>query len=122
MIRLKNILIIDGIMIIPILIFIFDWNFDCIFRQLFNVNCPGCGLTRSLIYLLNGDLLTSFYYNILTIPLIIISLILIIWLVIDTINNTDNCLNKLLNFFQKYYFIIIVILILVIIINNIHHI
>lgn len=121
MIRLKNLLVIGGILIIPILIFIFDWKIDCLFKTFFNINCPGCGLTRSLRCLLNKDILASFYYNILTIPLVIISITLIIRLIIDTFNNNNSGLNKLLNFFQKYYHIIIIVLILVTIINNLHH-
>ena len=31
----------------------------CMSRQLFGLHCPGCGLTRSLIYLAHGDWQTS---------------------------------------------------------------
>jgi hypothetical protein len=41
----------------------------CLSRVLFHVSCPGCGLTRSLVALWHGDLLTSFRYHPLGPPL-----------------------------------------------------
>ena len=32
---------------------------SCTSRALFGIDCPGCGLTRSVIYLTHGDLLAS---------------------------------------------------------------
>lgn len=122
MIRLKNILIIGGIVIIPILIFILDLKLHCIFKYYLDIRCPGCGLTRSLYALLNGNILESLYYNILTIPLVIISISLVVLLIYDTINNHNNCLNMLNNFFTKHYKLILFILLTVMIINNIHQI
>ncbi len=31
----------------------------CVVRQQFGVNCPGCGMTRSFVYLAHGDLAAS---------------------------------------------------------------
>lgn len=33
----------------------------CTFRELFGIDCPGCGLQRSIIELLKGNLLESLY-------------------------------------------------------------
>jgi len=35
----------------------------CLSRGLWNVPCPGCGLTRSFIYLAHGDLVSSLAVN-----------------------------------------------------------
>jgi len=40
----------------------------CFFKNTFGMPCPGCGMTRALTYLLQGDIVKSLYYN----PLIFI--------------------------------------------------
>lgn len=120
--RLKNIFIIGGISILPTLIIFFNVHFNCIIKKITGFNCPSCGVSRSLKYLLQLDLKKSIYYNILTIPLIFLSLYIIINLIYDTINNSNNFIKKMDNFFSKHYIIIIIILIITAIINNIHHI
>lgn len=35
----------------------------CIVRLLFNLPCPGCGMTRAWVLTAHGDLLTAFEYN-----------------------------------------------------------
>ncbi len=39
----------------------------CVFRELTNIPCPSCGLTRSIRALASGDLRLSLYYHPLTI-------------------------------------------------------
>jgi len=41
----------------------------CLFKLTFHIPCPGCGMTRSLTALWHGDLLLSFRYHPLGIPL-----------------------------------------------------
>lgn len=122
MIRLKNILIIGGILIIPILIFIFGLNFNCPLKKYLHIACPGCGLTRSISALMNFDILKSLHYNLLTIPLIIIAIVIIINLIYDTIKNRDNFIHNLSKILGKNYKLIILILISITIINNINNI
>ena len=50
----------------------------CPFRELTGLYCPGCGNTRSIIHLLDGDILMSLRYNIVPIILILIFAILYI--------------------------------------------
>ena len=38
-------------------------SFDCPFKSLTGLPCPGCGYTRSMENLVAGDFLHSFYYN-----------------------------------------------------------
>lgn len=35
----------------------------CMLRRLANVNCPGCGLTRGFIHMMNGNFATSWRVN-----------------------------------------------------------
>ena len=41
----------------------------CLFRMLFQISCPGCGMTRSWIALLHGDVLASFRYHPFGLPI-----------------------------------------------------
>jgi len=47
----------------------------CAFYSLFNLYCPSCGNTRSVIALLNGDLLSSLRYNVSIFILVLLSLL-----------------------------------------------
>lgn len=35
----------------------------CPFRFLFGISCPGCGMSRSLLFLLQGNIQRAFYYH-----------------------------------------------------------
>lgn len=37
--------------------------FNCLIYDKFGIYCPGCGCTRALVYLFQGDILKSLYYN-----------------------------------------------------------
>lgn len=37
----------------------------CPFKMITGFPCPGCGITKSMVYFYEGDLLKSFYYHIL---------------------------------------------------------
>ncbi|RZL12270.1 DUF2752 domain-containing protein [Pedobacter sp. Leaf250] len=54
----------------------FDWLgrnlLACPFKTYFGFDCPGCGLQRSIISLMKGDLIVSFKYYPATIPLILL--------------------------------------------------
>ena len=49
----------------------------CPFKAIFNIDCPGCGLTHAVIYLFTGNFVKSFSYN-KTAILWVISIILFI--------------------------------------------
>lgn len=49
----------------------------CLFRLSTGLPCPGCGMTRSLIALWHGDLLTSFRYHPLGPPLFLFCALLL---------------------------------------------
>ncbi|WP_367890458.1 DUF2752 domain-containing protein [Pedobacter mucosus] len=55
---------------------IFDWFskhlLACPFKSYFGIDCPGCGLQRSILALFKGNFVESFTFYPATIPLIFI--------------------------------------------------
>ena len=92
---------------------------DCIFKKLFNISCPGCGLTRSFRALLRLDIITSFKYNIFGPVLFVILVIGVIFLIIDIIKGEDKTIKYTYKILSKYYYIVIICLIISMIVNNI---
>ena len=43
----------------------------CVVRNLFGVECPGCGLSRGMIAALTGDWCCAYSYHILSVPLLL---------------------------------------------------
>jgi hypothetical protein len=83
--KLKRFLVIfTPVLLVPLLYFLGvfisqHYTFPpCITYSLFHINCPGCGMTRSVIALLNGDILLSIRQNVFVIMLIIIALMIYI--------------------------------------------
>jgi len=95
-------------------------KFNCLFKSLFKISCPGCGLTRAFRAIFNLDFYTAFNYNILAIPLFVIGIVVFISIIFDIIKNSDKTILFIDNFFKKHYISIIVLLIVTMIINNIH--
>lgn len=54
--------------------------FPCFFKSYFGIDCPGCGMQRSLIALLKGNITQSLHYHVALIPFIITIIILVIQL------------------------------------------
>jgi hypothetical protein len=50
-------------LIYPALEIIYLFNFDCPFRSITGLPCPGCGFTRSMESMLGGKFLMSFMHN-----------------------------------------------------------
>ena len=65
----------------------FDWIgehlFSCPFKAHFGIDCPGCGLQRSVLALFRGDLIASFKFYPATIPLIFVVLFTLVHLKVD---------------------------------------
>jgi hypothetical protein len=63
-----------------------DWLehhlFSCFFKSNFGVECLGCGMQRSLIALLKGNLTQSLQYHIGLIPFFITIILLLIQIII----------------------------------------
>jgi hypothetical protein len=62
---------------------IVDITIPCFFSYVFDIHCPGCGLTRSFIEILQLNFKKSFEYNILILP---IGVFMIYYMVRDFIN------------------------------------
>lgn len=50
----------------------------CLIRKIFNIPCPACGVTRALIALIKGDISGYKYYNIMALPLLIATILMIL--------------------------------------------
>ena len=44
----------------------------CFFYKIMGIKCPGCGMTRSLHNLVNGDIKKAIWYNVMSIPAIVL--------------------------------------------------
>ena len=53
-------------MLYYVLIYILDTT--CLIKKMVGVDCPTCGMTRSIICLINGDVLGYLSYNFLALP------------------------------------------------------
>ena len=60
--------------------------FPCFFKSHFGMECPGCGMQRSLIALLKGNLSESLQYHVALIPFIITIILLLVQLKIKHVN------------------------------------
>lgn len=40
----------------------------CMFNKLTGLKCPGCGITRAMHYLVNGNIKKAIWYNIMLVP------------------------------------------------------
>lgn len=92
---------------------------DCIIKQLFHISCPACGFTRAFLEILNLNLLEAMKYNLLSIPVFLLLLIVNAYLIYDIIKKQK----KTEIFFEKlgqYIIPIVIILIINTIINNIN--
>ena len=118
--RIIYILILLGEGISYYLIKIKEITIPCFFEYLTNIPCPGCGLTRSFISILNLDLISAIKYNILGIPLFITIILLNIYLIKDIIYNKKSTIT-LINKILTNYKIIIFLLIISEIINIYHY-
>lgn len=67
----------------------------CIFKNLTNIPCPGCGLGRATLAFFNGNLIQSFHYHILGIPLTVFMFISFVALLVDTIKGTNRFITKI---------------------------
>jgi hypothetical protein len=75
-------------------------------------------MTRAFNSLLRFDLVGAFNYNLLSIPLAIIFILIIILVLIDAVKKTKY-LNRLWQFIIKHYVFMIVLLFVNMIINNV---
>lgn len=91
---------------------------NCIVKQIFHFSCPACGFTRGFRAILSGNLLEAIQYNLLSIPVFLLLVIVTYYLIYDIVKNkkkTDSFFDKL----GKFTVPILIILGLNMIVNNI---
>jgi hypothetical protein len=69
----------------------------CLFKHVTNIPCPSCGSTRSILSLLKGDVVGSFYWNPVGVLLFIIMFISPLWILFDVFNKKET----LYSFYKK---------------------
>lgn len=89
----------------------------CLFLKFFHLKCPTCGMTRAFLAILDLDFSLALYYNLLSIPLFILIIIVDIMMIYDIITNQKRT-NHFLNQIAKHYIFIIILLLGNMLINN----
>lgn len=117
--RLINILILVFTGLLLYLLISGIISYQCIFKTILGIRCPGCGLTRSFRSIISLDFISSICYNILGIPLFILFFIFMILFIKDAILNEDRTLKLIYEILSKYYILILIIVGMTMIINNI---
>ena len=117
--RLVNVVLIVFVISLVILLTSGIICYECPFKHLFHISCPGCGLTRAFRALIYFDFYTAFKYNILSIPLFFIGIVICIYMIIDIFKNSNKTIMYIFNFLKKRYVIVLFLVILSMIINNI---
>ncbi len=102
---------------ISFFLIIYMLDIECVFKKYLNISCPGCGMTRAFLSIINLDIIGALSYNILSIFLFIFLVILNSILVYDIIFNSHK-LNKLLIYLKKYNYLFLILLIISMIKNN----
>lgn len=95
-----------------------EYTIGCLFKTIFNVSCFSCGLTRAFKSIINFNLIESFKYNLLGIPIFLFLVYINILLICDIIFNKEKanyCLKKI----GSYYKEIILVIIINTVINNV---
>jgi hypothetical protein len=65
----------------------------CIFKNVTGVPCPSCGITRSLVQLVHGNILEAIYVNPLGLLAALFLLIAPCWLLADIFNKKESFMN-----------------------------
>ena len=57
---------------------IFDGSTICLCKNIFGINCPGCGMTRAIFLVFKGDLITAYQLNLGV--LIVFPILVALWI------------------------------------------
>lgn len=64
----------------------------CLFKSVTGIPCPSCGITRSVLLLLQGDIMQALLINPLGILAMALLLIIPIWILLDLVRNKTSML------------------------------
>lgn len=112
----KFIFLIFLILLVFGVLVVFYLDIDCLFKSLFSIPCPGCGLTRGFRALFKGDIVGAFNYNILTIFIFLFLFISLILFIVDFFKKS-NYLIKYFLYFKKHYITLLVLVFISFIVN-----
>ena len=101
------------------LIFSFKFSIVCLFKKYLGIRCFGCGLTRGFIAICNLEFIKAIRYNILSILLFIIVVMILILLVYDIIFNRNKVCD-FIRYLSKYYVLLLILSLITMLINNIN--
>lgn len=73
-----------------ILVFVYLFDYNCLFKSLFHIPCAGCGITRAFEALMRLDVMGSLNYNLLAFPIVVYFLVLFSVRIIDALKGTQN--------------------------------
>ncbi len=105
----KILVLILYVFLILIFLFCLKFKIPCLSKTIFHIPCPACGLTRAFKCILKLQIISSFHYSIIGLPLFLIFLIILIVDIFDLIFKKEH-LTKILKFITNHYFLIIIIL------------
>jgi len=62
----------------------------CFFKLITGIPCPGCGMGRATLALLQGNIPLSFSYNILCLPFTLAMIVSFCWAIIDLLQHKES--------------------------------
>lgn len=80
----------------------------CMLYKLTGIKCPGCGMTRSVHYLVNGNVKQALWYNLMLIPIIIL-VIYALYRYLRYLIKGEEIINKTLENSLKIFLVILLI-------------
>ena len=54
-----------GILYLKVISPVFHIHIPCVFKEITGLDCPGCGMTRAVLAMLDGDFYQAFRFNML---------------------------------------------------------
>ena len=84
----------------------------CVFNKITGLKCPGCGMTRAMHYLVNGNLKKAVWYNIMIVPGVFI-LLYSSYRYFKYLTKNEEIVNKPLEVILKIFLVILIIFMVV---------